>query len=219
MLGMALTLLCTLIPSNNPNARPRAGAVRAAPPHGGRGEGARALRGEERRGEAKRRASGAQARCRGLRRAARRRAAASAAAAAAAMIAKFYSNHNQRLVLLGTLVGLGLSAVPFAFKDVRRVEQRVQQRALGSCAVAGRVRSRSALGAAAEAPARARTRADTDADWPRALLPHSIPRHPTTRHPRPICARLSLRRLSHAPSCATRAPQRSKTAKRCATRG
>eukprot|EP00793_Prasinoderma_coloniale_P005810 PRCOL_00004284-RA len=46
------------------------------------------------------------------------------------MIAKFYSNHNQRLVLLGTLVGLGLSAVPFAFKDVRRVEQRVQQRAL-----------------------------------------------------------------------------------------
>ena len=141
-------------------------------------------------------------------RAARRRAASSAAAAAAAaMIAKFYSNHNQRLVLLGTLVGLGLSAVPFAFKDVRRVEQRVQQRALGACAVAGRARSRSALGAAAEAPARARARADANADWPRALLltPFHAIQPPATHVP---CMPLLRCAASPTRRPAQRAPRR-----------
>ena len=123
------------------------------------------------------------------------------------MIAKFYSNHNQRLVLLGTLVGLGLSAVPFAFKDVRRVEQRVQQRALGSCAVAGRARSRSALGAAAEAPARARARADADADWPRALLltPFHAIQPPATHVP---CMPLLRCAASPTRRPAQRAPRR-----------
>ena len=46
---------------------------------------------------------------------------------------------NQRVVLAGVALGLAASAVPFAFKDVRRVEQRVQQRQYGACDAAERL--------------------------------------------------------------------------------
>merc|ERR1712216_268549 len=56
-------------------------------------------------------------------------AAQARARVGAGMIARFSSPFaNQRVVLAGVALGLAASAVPFAFKDVRRVEQRVQQR-------------------------------------------------------------------------------------------